>query len=166
MNSTVKKIFVFIGLVLLQSLVLNNVNVSGFINPYVFPLFILLLPFDTKGWVLLFSAFFLGLTIDLFNGTLGMQTFATVFMAFLRPKFLQNIQPKSDKFNYPNLNENGFSWFLVYFLSLTFIHHLSYFFIEIGSFRDFFHTILLTVLSTLVSVFIMFLLLFTFNAKK
>ena len=93
----------FVSLVLTQVLVLNHIQFSGFVNPYVFPLFILLLPFDTKGWVLLFSAFFLGLIIDLFNGTMGMQTFATVFMAFLRPLFLRNFQPKSDKHNYPNL---------------------------------------------------------------
>ncbi|MFT4643986.1 MAG: rod shape-determining protein MreD [Planctomycetota bacterium] len=166
MNSTIKKIVVFISLVLLQSLVLNNVNVSGLINPYVFPLFILMLPFDTKGWVLLFSAFFLGFTIDLFNGTMGMQTFATVFMAFLRPLFLQNFQPKSDKFTYPNLKENGFGWFLFYFLSLSFIHHITYFLIEIGSLNNFAHTISLSFLSTLVSVFIMFLLVFTFNSKR
>lgn len=166
MNSTIKKILVFIGLILLQSLVLNHVNVSGLINPYVFPLFILLMPFDTKNWVLLFSAFFLGLTVDLFNGTIGMQTFATVFMAFLRPLFLKTFQPKSDKYNYPNLKENGFGWFLVYFLSLTFIHHLTYFVIEIGSLTNFVHTISLSFLSTLISVFIMFLLLFTFNTKK
>lgn len=166
MNSTIKKIFIFIGLVLLQSLVLNNVNVSGLINPYIFPLFILLLPFDTKGWDLLFTAFFLGLTIDLFNGTMGMQTFATVFMAYLRPLFLRSFQPKSDKYNYPNLKENGFGWLLFYFLSLTFIHHFTYFLVEIGSLNNFSHTMALSFFSTLVSVFIMFLLLYTFNTKK
>ena len=97
---------------------------------------------------------------------MGMQTFATVFMAFLRPLFLKNIQPKSDKFNFPNLKENGFSWFLVYLSALTLVHHVTYFLIEMGTFNDFGHTILLSLLSTLVSVFIMFLLLFTFNSQK
>ena len=166
MNSFVKQILVFIGLVLLQVLVLNKVNVDGFVNPYVFPLYILLLSFDTKGWILLVTAFFLGLIIDLFNGTMGVQVFATVSMAYLRPFFLKYLLPKVDKVNYPSLKENGFAWMLVYVSSLIFIHHLIYFLIEAGSLNNFIHTILLIVLSTLVSVFIIFLLLYTFISRK
>lgn len=166
MNSSFKHIVILIGLIVLQTLVLNQVNVNGFINPYVFPLFILLLPFNTKPWVLMLSAFFLGLFIDLFNGTMGMQAFACTLMAFLRPSFLTTFQPKSDKYNYPSLKHHGFSWFLLYVTAMLGVHHLSYFYIEAGSLSSFFHTFLLFLFSLASSVFIVFLLLFTFNSSS
>lgn len=166
LNSVFKQILIFIGLVLLQVLFLNKVNIGGYVNPYIFPLYILLLSLDTKKWNLLVSAFFLGLFIDLFNGTIGMHVFATVFVAYLRPIFIKTFSSKSDKINYPSLKENGFSWMLFYVFTLIFIHHFIYFFIEVGSLTNFFHTILLIFLSSIVSVFIIFLLLYTFINKK
>lgn len=166
MNKTVKYISALIGLVVLQTLVLNQVNINGLINPYVFPLFILLFPFDTKPWVLMLSAFFLGLLIDLFNGTMGMHVFSLTLMAYLRPFFLSTFQPKSDKYNVPSLKNHGFSWILLYVTTLLAVHHLSYFYIEAGHFTNFFHTLSLFFLSLITSVFIIILLLFTFNANS
>lgn len=166
MNNPIKHISIFLGLFILQTLVLNQINVNGFINPYVFPLFIILLPFDTKPWVLLLVGFSFGFFIDLFNGTMGMHAFATTLMAFLRPYFLNTFQPKSEKYNYPSLKNNGFAWLLVYVTSMLAIHHFCYFFIEAGSFSAFFLTLLLIIVSLIISTIISFLLLFTFNSSK
>lgn len=166
MNSPIKHIIIFLGLFILQTLVLNQINVNGYINPYVFPLFIILLPFDTKPWMLLLLGFSFGLFIDLFNGTMGMHAFATTLMAFLRPYFLKTFQPKSEKYNYPSLRNNGFTWLLVYVMSMLAIHHICYFFIEAGSLSGFFQTILLIFVSLIISTIISFLLLFTFNSSE
>ena len=151
---------------ILQTLVLNQVNINGLVNPYVFPLFILLLSFDTKPWVLLVSAFFLGLLIDFFTGTIGMHAFATTLMAYARPYFLKTFQSDSDKFNFPSIKNNGFAWMLVYVSSMLTIHHVCYFIIEASNFSNFFHTLALIFLSIVTSVFIIFLLLFTFKNSK
>lgn len=156
----------FIGLVLLQAIILNKVNFGGYVNPYVFPLFIIMLSFEIKNWILLLLAFLLGLTIDMFSGTLGIHAFSTVFMAFMRPIFLKNVPPKTDKINYPSLNENGFGWMLLYISTLLSIHHFTYFLLEAGSFNNIQHTLLLTFLSLSMSIFISFLLIFTFNNEK
>jgi len=166
LNKTIKHILVFLGLVLLQVLILNKINILGYVNPYVFPLFILLFHIDTKGVTLLLLAFALGFIIDLFNSTLGIHTFAMVCMAYLRPIFISFFRPKSDKVQYPSLKENDFSWMLFYIFSMLFIHHLVYFFIEAASFTNLLRTLLLVVLSTIISTFISFLLLFTFKSSK
>ena len=57
----------FVFLVLLQVLVLNNIQLSGYINPYFYVLFILLLPFETANWLLLILAFALGISIDVLS---------------------------------------------------------------------------------------------------
>ena len=125
-----------------------------------------MLNFEMKNWIILLLAFFLGLTIDMFSGTLGMHAFSLVFMAFLRPFFLKNFPPKTDKVNYPSLKENGFGWMLLYVSTMLFIHHFTYFFIEAGSLVNSQHTLLLIFLSFLMSTFISFLLIFTFNSEK
>ena len=66
MNQILKNTLRFVILVFIQVAILNNIQISGFINPYVYVLFILLLPFETPNWVLLVLSFFLGLSVDIF----------------------------------------------------------------------------------------------------
>ena len=79
-----RNILRFVLLVFFQVFILNNLQFGGFINPFVYILFILLLPFETPKWFLLVIAFILGFTIDLFFHTPGIHASATVFMAFFR----------------------------------------------------------------------------------
>ena len=74
----------FLIVVLVQVLVMNNIQISGLIIPYVYILFILLMPFETPKWLLLINAFLLGLSIDFFSHTLGMHAAASVFIAWIR----------------------------------------------------------------------------------
>lgn len=88
-----RNIFRFIVLVLIQVLILNNIEFSGYINPFLYVLFILLLPFETPAWLLLVSGFALGLTVDLFMNTPGLHAAATVLTAFVRPFVLRILLP-------------------------------------------------------------------------
>jgi len=56
----------FISLVLIQVLIFNQVQFSGFFNPYIYVLFIILLPLSTPRYATLILAFLLGLVIDIF----------------------------------------------------------------------------------------------------
>ncbi len=149
----------FAILVLVQVLILNNIQVSDFIVPYFYVLFILLLPFETPKWLLLLSAFVLGLTIDLFMQTPGMHTAATVFMAFLRPKVLEMSAPRDgyEPGTYPRLYYYGFQWFLRYSVILVLAHHFVLFYIEVFRFSEFFSTLLRVLLSSLLSVILIML---------
>ncbi len=133
----------FILLLVLQVLVLNNIQLSGFINPYLYVLFILILPFETPRWFLLLLAFFLGMVVDLFSHTPGMHTSATVFMAFLRPYVLELFSPRDgyETETYPILRYYGLSWFLKYTTILVLAHHLFLFYVEVFRFSDFFLTL-------------------------
>src|SRR5690554_2947243 len=109
-NRAIKYPFQFILLVLLQVLILNNIHFSGFVNPYLYIIFILWLPFDIPKPLLLITAFFLGLVIDIFGSTLGMHASACVFMAFCRPFVLQLISPRDgyDVNQNPGITDFGF----------------------------------------------------------
>jgi len=154
-----QNIFNFVGLVILQVLILNNIELSGFINPYFYILFILLLPFETPKWLLLVSSFALGFSIDLFSHTLGMHAFACVFVAYLRPYLLKVIAPREgyDAGTTPGVRYFGLDWFMKYAIIIVFAHHFTLFFIETFKFHQFFSTLFRVILSSIFTLIIIFL---------
>ncbi|MDA3821639.1 MAG: rod shape-determining protein MreD [Bacteroidales bacterium] len=148
-----RNIFRFFVLILIQVLLLDNVMLGGYLNPYFYILFILLLPFETPRWLILVSGFLLGLSIDLFSNTLGMHTAATVFIAFLRPWVLSSNAPRDgyESDTYPRIHYYGLSWFAAYTAILTFLHHFILFYIEAFQFQDFFNTFLRVIISTVLT---------------
>ncbi len=149
-NLILRNIGRFLFLVLLQVLVLDNIQLGGYLIPFMYVLFILLMPFETPGWVLLVTAFLLGASIDLFEHTPGMHASATVFMAFLRPTVLKMIAPREgyEPSSFPRIHFYGISWFLQYSAILVFSHHLFLFYLEVFSFSGFFITLLRIILSS------------------
>jgi len=152
-----KYIIHFILLALLQVLIVNNIQISSYINPYIYILFILILPFDINKTVLLIIGFFAGLTIDIFSDTYGIHAAATTLLAFLRPSILNIISTREahEPGTSPSINTNGIGWFLKYLLIGTLIHHTSLFMLEIFSFNNFFHTIGKISTNLISSVFLM-----------
>ncbi len=128
----------FIILVLLQVLVLNNIQFLGFVNPYIYILFILSLPVRTARWVSLLLAFGLGLTIDIFSNTPGMHSSATVLIAFLRNGII-NLFINIDEGNNPTPSYHSFSvaTYVKYVIFMVLIHHGALFFLEAFSFVHF-----------------------------
>ncbi len=147
----------FILVVLVQVLILNNLQFSGYVNPYVYVWFILVLPFDTPGWAVLILAFFLGLGIDLFpqgisgqGSSLGIHAAATVFVAFMRPYVLNWIGSREERDSryIPGADHLGWLLFAGYVMIMVGLHHLVLFIIEEFSFRQIFRVLLRTILST------------------
>ena len=167
-NIILKNIIRFIVLVLIQVFVLNNIRLNGYVNPYLYVLFILLLPFETPGWLLLTSAFLLGLTIDLFAHTPGMHVAAAVFMAFCRPGIIRLISGSKgiEQGLKPGIKDMGFRWFFFYSLILIFLHHLVFFYLEVFRFNEFLQTLYRVVISTLASLVLVFLVEYLFIRQK
>lgn len=154
----IKYTIMFIVLVLVQVLFLNQVQFSGYVNPYLYILFVMLLPLNTPKYVTLIAAFLLGLSVDVFSNTLGVHAFATVFIAYLRPLIIRLITNREeDMADYPGLIQNGFLWFLNYAVLMVFIHHTVLFYIEVFSFSNFLGTLYRVLLSSLFSVFVIVL---------
>jgi len=143
----------FIVVVLFQVLVMDHVMLNAYMVPYVYLLFILLMPFETPRWAVLLSGFALGLGIDLFQHTLGLHTAATVLAAFMRLYFLNMLSPRDgyEPETFPRVHFYGIFWFTKYTLLLVFTHHLALFFLEVFHLQDFLITLLRVVLSTLLS---------------
>lgn len=148
-----RNIIRFFVVVLIQVLIMDNVELGGYLNPYFYILFIILLPFETPRWLLLVLGFILGVTIDLFTNTPGMHAAASVFLAFIRPWVLNFFAPRDgyEPDTFPRIHYYGLYWFTGYTLILTFLHHLILFYLEVFQFQDFFSTFLRVILSTLLT---------------
>ncbi len=154
----IKYAIMFTVLVLTQVLFLNQVQISGFVNPYIYILFIMLLPVNAPRYVLLFGGFLIGLSIDIFSNSLGIHAFASVFIAFLRPPIIRAITNREeDMADYPGLAQNGLGWFLYYTAIMVLLHHVALFFIEVFTFVDILRTLYRIVLSSLFSIFVIVL---------
>jgi len=149
-NSIIRYGVIIVILVLLQVLVLNYVQFSGFVNPYVYIMIVLLLPYTIPAWLLLIISFLAGLTIDLFSGTPGMHASATLLAGFSRPYILNIIAPRDGYESGSDLSmaSYGARWFLVYTATVVVIHHTALFYLEVFRFTDFFRTLLRVILSS------------------
>lgn len=150
MQGITRYIFGFFLIVLLQVLILNKLQLNGFLNPFIYIVLIIVLPFETPKWLLLIASFFLGLTIDVFSTTPGMHASATVLIGYLRPFVLSTIAPRDgyESGTLPRIRNYGLAWFIKYVVIITLIHHSFLFFIEAFNFNGFFFTLGRILLST------------------
>jgi rod shape-determining protein MreD len=158
----------FFVLLMIQVLLLNNIHFLGYINPYVYILFILLMPFETPRAMLLLMAFAIGISVDFFSNSLGMHAAATVFAAYFRPGVMSLITSRKE---YepgvePSIVDLGFQWFFMYALILVGLHHLILFLLEVFRFSNFFSTLGHSILNTLVTVLFIILSQYIFYRKK
>ena len=167
-NIVYRNIFRFILLLLLQIYVLNNIELFGYLNPYVYVLFILLLPLETPRFLLLIAAFFMGLSIDFFLNTIGINIAACVLIAYLRPGLIRVLSQKSesDPGIKIGIRDLGFRWFFTYTTVLVIIHHLTLFYLEIFRFNEFFDTLKRALLSSFFTIFIIIIGQYLFYRPK
>ena len=163
-NSIFGYSLLFVVLILLQVLIFNHIRFGGYINPYIYILFVMLLPIDVRGGTLLIMAFLTGLSIDMFLDSLGMHAAATLCMAFTRPAVIRLISVRSDfePGTVPSISNQGPRWIITYAVLLILAHHIPLFFLEIFRFNEFFSTfgrILLSSLFSFIFVIIGFFIL-------
>lgn len=174
MSIYLKNFLRFCFIILIQVLILNKITLrwwsapSGFpvFVPYIYPLFILLLPFEAPVWLLLMLGFVTGITVDTFQNTAGMHALATVLLAYLRTNVLSALMPKNLS-EYPNQSPSvknmGWMPFLVYSGFLILLHHSLFFTVEIWSLQNIGYLLLkIFASSTTALLFVIaYLLLFT-----
>lgn len=158
MKNVVEFLSWFIGLVMLQVLLLNNIEIAGVINPFLYVYLIIALPIHTNRISLIFIGFFLGLVIDAFSNTWGIHAMATTLVAFLRPYIFRIVstQEEMDKVM-PRFRTMGVNY-VKYIVLMVFIHHLTLFLLEAFSFQYFGVVILKTLVSFVITILLVFTL--------
>jgi len=160
----------FVLLVFFQIAIVNNIDLSTYVNPYIYVVFILSLPYNTKPWIVLVLSLLIGITMDSFSSLPGPHIAATVLMGYSRRFYIMFSTNKDDQ-NLPikpSISSKGPIGFLVYALVMVFIHHFLLFFLEAFSFNQFLATLTRIFFSSLFTVLLIILgqLLFYKIAKK
>lgn len=107
----------FIGLALFQVLVLNRMHIGGYATPFFYIYFILKLDARTGRNTLMLWAFVLGLVVDMFGNTPGMNAASVTCLAFFRPSILRLVTLRDlDEGFRPGIKTMGFYPFLRYVL--------------------------------------------------
>lgn len=167
-NELTRNILRFIILFFVQVLLIKNIDLGRFINPFLYVLFIILLPFETPRMLLLLLAFMTGLLVDLFYDTVGMHAAACVGMAFCRPVVFKFFSPREgyELGTQPNIRYMGTSWFVSCSAVLILIHHFILFYIEVFRFSEFFSTFFRVILSSLFTLGLCILSQYLVNRKR
>lgn len=166
MNNTVLvHITRFISLVFLQVVLFNNINFLGYINPFVYIMFIALFPVKNNRFIIIFLSFFLGLAIDLFSDTGGIHAAACVFIAYIRPVILKFsfgviYEHQTIKFNTVEFGEK-----LTYLTILTFLHHFMLFFLEMFSVSKIILVLQKTLFSSIFTILLILIITIIFSKK-
>jgi hypothetical protein len=164
----IRFIILGISLILAQVVIFKNVAVfgTGFCFPYI--LFLLLLPVATNRIALMFAGFLIGIFVDMFYDTAGINAAACVAIMFLRPYWLGYLLSGSnmDTKSRINISAMGLSWFLIYVTPIVLIHIAIILFVEASDISFFWFTLYKVLFSSLLTVISMTFLQFLFSAPK
>lgn len=159
----------FVGILVLQVLILKNLNLNfgsyQYFHLIIYPVFIFTLPVRTPKSLLILLGFLMGLSVDLFYDSPGVHAAALTLTAFLRSPILKWVEPVEGFSTSAEANASalGYSANFIYVVVLLFIHLLMYFSIEAFSLLYFFDIILRTICSFIISILLLVLLQFIFR---
>ena len=167
MYRTIPYLGLFAAAVLLQIFLFDNLSISVYLNPLIYIVFIVLLPLDAQPVTLLGSGLLLGLTMDCAMGAAGINTIATLPVAFFRPQLAAMICGRENirEGGIPSPERLGSRKFFLLLLTLTLIHHTIFFLLEALSWSHLLHTLLRIVVSSALSVAFGWIIVRIFTAK-
>ena len=153
----------------LQVFVFNRLEIGFGAQIFILPLFLMILPFETNVFGLMTLGFLLGISVDVFSNTFGLNASSLVLFAYLRPIVFESFRPREgyDPLKIPTASDMGWDWFLVVF-GILFVSSLLWYFVwEIFRFaeillvlRNLFMSVLVSAVAIGVSQF------FFFNERK
>ena len=167
MYRTLEYTILFVVMALLQVFLFSRIGVSVYIHPLAYVAFIILLPMEIAPLLLLTLGLLMGVTMDVFMGTAGIKTIATLFC---RPTLLNLLAGKDEVKDggIPNVNRLGIKKFIKYASFMVLLHSTVFFIFETLSLHFFYLTLLRILLSSAVTLLLVYFCqrLFSVNRQK
>lgn len=156
MIKTFKFAIWFLLLVALQVLLFNNFALFG-ATAFVYVFFLITFPTTVPVRIFMPLAFLLGLCVDLFSGSLGLHAAVTTLVAFARLLVLrfcisQEAAAVLERLSFEKLKSS----FVLYSVILVVLHHFALYFFEAFSFHFFQIIIFKTLISSVLTLIMLF----------
>lgn len=157
----------FVLFVFAQALLLNQLELGWGIHVMIYPLFILLLPYNLNIFLSMIISFFLGLGIDSISNTYGLHASSALLLAYLRPSIFKLFEPRDGYENMQefNIHEMSRSWLFSVFGIMLLVHHLWFFSLELFKFNEIGFILQKTALSVPSSMIVCLLIQYIFIRK-
>ena len=165
-HPVVRNVYLCVFLVLLQVLIFNNVEYWGYVNPMVYIVFILLLPYRENRTPSLVAAFLIGLCIDIFSNTGGLHAASSVLIAYLRNPILLTVFGKNFEYQELDLLAYPFSKIFSYTTLMVVVHHTLFYFLEVFNFNHLFLTLAKIVGASIFTIIVCLLFIYLFSKNK
>ncbi|MEG2370030.1 MAG: rod shape-determining protein MreD [Alistipes sp.] len=167
MFRTFRYFVLFVTTLLLQVYLFDNLQISVYLNPLIYIAFIVLLPIETPPVVVLLSGVMTGVLMDWTMGAAGVNTIATVLVAFLRHPVLRMLCSRDTVRDggIPSSYQLGTGVFLRYLLIMVLLHHAVFFLMESLSWVPILRTLLRVMVSSTVSILFIWLVARLFTSK-
>ncbi len=169
-NSTliIQNIVRFIVLMLFQITVFNNVYLGGYINPFLYILFIIMLPTRMNKSYIITLSFLAGLCIDIFSNTLGFHAFCATLAGFSRIIFADKIITGNGdtEIDTPSIKSVSFYNFFVYSIIVTLVYNFSYYVLDFFTFQDLLQIIVHTILNSIITWLLIIGCQYLFMSRK
>jgi hypothetical protein len=160
----------FVAAIVLQLFLFDSLNLGPYINPLVYVAFIVLLPMNIGRFALLVIGLAMGVSMDMFTGSAGLHTIATLAVAYARPFVLNVIVGKEYvvEGGVPSTKSIGPGKFARYASIIVYLHCILFFSLEAINWSYFYWVVLKIALSGGVTLLFVWLiaLLFTVRARK
>ena len=156
----------FFVLLLAQVVICNNINFFGFINPYIYIIFIFLFPIRENRLILLLVSFLLGMMVDMFSDSGGVHAAAAVSLAYARPILLKTsygtlYEHQSIKFSNTEIGS-----LITYITFGTLLHHFILFSLEIFNITDILLILKNTLFSSIFTILVSVLIIILFSRNR
>ncbi|AJR03333.1 hypothetical protein [Siansivirga zeaxanthinifaciens] len=156
----------FFLLVATQVLICNHINFLGYINPYIYILFIALFPVKNNRVIIICLSFLLGISVDLFQDSGGIHAAACVFIAYVRPVILKFSFGMMYEHQTVKFDSVDFGAKTAYLVILTLLHHLVLFSLEIFSISKIILVLQKTLFSSIFTILLCLVITIIFSRKN
>ncbi|MRM97198.1 rod shape-determining protein MreD [Riemerella anatipestifer] len=152
-------------LVTAQIFLFNKISIAGAYTPVVYPVLIMFYPFYRNLYVFLVVGFLLGLGIDAFLGTWGINALAMTIIAYFRTLIFKTSidNEATDSFSFQNIR---WTQFLMYIFFSILIHQLLVQFIEFFKLNRILEISLNVLITSVISFVFILLYVLIFKIKQ
>lgn len=166
MKSRYQYILFVVVVLLVQVLLLNNLTFSPLVAPLAYIVLVIMTPLGTSSLKMICIGALLGLAMDLAMGTMGINVIATLPVAYFRRPMLHFFASYSDMDGEGGVPTSlRLTYFHNYVVAMVVIHSLIFFCFEHLSMAHFGYMLLRFVVSTAISVGVVYFFIGIFTPK-